>query len=179
MNPTSFGKLINKAGNGNYKISDSPEKLIRYITRTNGRPANDLISWGGIGILEYSGIDSIIEQIHLAQRLHTRKGSFGRYMDHEIFSFSSESETLITINKIELDSLARKMAYDFYKTDHCQLLYAIHSPSEEGKHLHVHFAINTINYATGNKRRENMRQTKEREERFQRIIANEIETGFI
>ncbi|MBD5507487.1 MAG: hypothetical protein HDR05_05440 [Lachnospiraceae bacterium] len=179
MTPTSFGKLINKAGNGNYKISDAPEKLIRYITRTNGRPANDLISWGGISILEYSGIDSIIEQIYLAQRLHTRKGSFGRYMDHEIFSFSSEGEALITANKLELDRLARKMAYDFFDTDHGQIVYAIHSPFKEGKHLHIHFALNTVKYDTGNKRRENRRQTAEREARFQRIIANEIETGFI
>lgn len=174
METTFSGKLFNKAGKGKYSTPDTPENIIRYITRTNKNSADDLIAWGGLGILEYKGMDSVIHQFRQVQKLHTRKGNFGRYMDHEIFSFSPEGEYLITANKIDIDSLARKMAYDFYDIDHCQVVYGVHAPFEAGKHLHIHFAINTVCYDTGNKRRENRRQTKEREGRFQKIIADEI-----
>lgn len=65
------------------------------------------------------------------------------------------------------------MAQDFYATDKCQVVYGIHKPSGKDTHLHIHFALNTVNFDTGNKRRENRRQTKKREERF-REITNDV-----
>ena len=171
MKTTSYGTLINKAGNGKYTNQDAPENLIRYITRTNGEPKNDLIAWGGLGILEYQSINSIIDQFSLVQQLHTRNGGFGRLIDHEIFSFTPECESLLDENNVDIDRLAREMAYTFYETDHCQVLYGVHSPSKEDAHLHVHFAINTVSFETGNKRRENISQTRERNTQLQNIIA--------
>ena len=171
MKTTSFGTLINKAGNGKYTNQDAPENLIRYITRTKGEPKHDFIAGGGLGILEDNSIDSIIGQFSLAQQLHTRKGDFGRFIDHEIFSFSPKGESLLDENNVDIDRLAREMAYTFYETDHCQVLYGVHSPSEKDAHLHIHFAINTVSFETGNKRRENIRQTRERNTQFQNMIA--------
>lgn len=174
METESFGKLLNNAGKNNYTDPDSLKNVIKYITGTNGKSKKDVVAWGGLGILEYKDIDSIIRLFAHVQQLHTRRGNFGRYIDHEYFSFSHEGASLVIANNLDIDRLARKMAYDFYNTDRCQVVYGVHSPTEEGKHLHIHFAINTVSYVTGNKRRENKTQTNEREERFQKIIADEI-----
>lgn len=167
--------LVNKAGKGDYLNADAPEKVIKYITRTNGKKSDkDLKAWGGLGISESLGINTIVDQFYYVQNKRTRKGDFGRYMDHEMYSFSTKHETAIENLKLDVDKIARKMAQDIYDTDHCQVVYAIHEPSETVTSLHIHFAINTVNFVNGNKRRENMRQTKEREERFREIIMAEI-----
>ena len=75
----------------------------------------------------------------------------------------------------DVDKIAREMAQDFYDKDRCQIVYGIHKPSEKDAHLHIHFALNTVNFDNGNKRRENRRQTKEREERFQEITRKAIQ----
>lgn len=162
-------QLINKAGKKRYLNPDATEKLIKYVTRTNGQSDADLIGWGGLGVSESLGIDGIIDQFKQVQASRTRKGNFGRYVDHEIYSFSPETETAINNLDINVDKLARKMAKDFYDTDKCQVIYGIHKPTGKDSHLHIHFALNTTNFDNGNKRRENKRQTKEREQRFQKI----------
>lgn len=177
MNTKSYGILINNAGNGRYATPASVDNLLRYITRTNRNPKDDLITWGGLGILENEGIDSIIKQFHIVQKLHTRKGLFGRYIDHEVFSFTPECECQLAAKNIDIDQLAREMAYCFYNEDHCQVLYGVHSPSKEKAHMHIHFAINTVICDTGNKRRESTSQTSERNKQFQNIIAAKLSNG--
>lgn len=174
MKTQSYGKLINKAGKGSYTKPESLDNVIRYITRTNRSPKDDLIAWGGLGILESENIDSIVAQFRLVQKLHTRRGRFGRYVDHEVFSLTPEGENLLAENNIDIDCLAREMARDFYDNDHCQILYGVHSPEEEGKHTHIHFAINTVGYTNGQKRRENKGQTNARNRRFQEIVASSL-----
>lgn len=170
----STGKFINKAGKGNYTNPDAVEKVIRYITRTNGKQQGDLAAWGGLGAAEFMGVESVIGQFHMVQKTYKRGGDFGRYIDHEVFSLSEEAEKAILDNHVNLDEMARKMARDIYENDHCQVVYGVHKPDRSESHLHIHFGINTVDYRTGKKRRENKRQTKEREERFQKIIEEEM-----
>lgn len=179
MNTHSYGILINVAGKGCYTTPDSIKGVLQYITRTNKNPKDGLIAWGGLGILESKGIDSVIEQFHIVQKLHTRKGPFGRYIDHEIFSFTPECENLLAANKVDLDQLAREMAYSFYDRDHCQVLYGVHLSSKENAHMHIHFAINTVSYDTGNKRHDNKKQTREENADLQEIIAAKLRDGTI
>ena len=170
-------EFFNKSGKGRYKNHDAPEKLIRYVTRTNGEDDSDLIAWGGLGVAEFLGIQKIINQFYYVQKIHTRKGKFGRYADQDVYSFSTEEENFINENKLDVDEIARKMAYDIYNNDNCQVVYGIHRPSEKDKHMHIHFAINTVNYTNGNKRRENKRQTAERSNRFQQIVEDEFKSA--
>ena len=58
MKTEPAGRFINKAGKGNYRNPDAPEKLIRYITRTNGRQQTDLLAWGGV--TEFAGVETVI-----------------------------------------------------------------------------------------------------------------------
>ncbi|MDE6943930.1 MAG: relaxase/mobilization nuclease domain-containing protein [Lachnospiraceae bacterium] len=173
MNDKTFGTLFNKDGCRKYFNSDAPEKLIRYITRTNGKDTQDLIAWGGAGVLEYS-VESVIDQFYFAQEAHTRRGNFGRYMSHELFSFTDEGEYDILKSGTDINLIARQMARDIFEQDHCQVIYGIHAPDRDESHLHIHFAINTVNYCTGHKRHENMSQTHNRSERFNKIISDII-----
>lgn len=114
MNGLKGGILINMAGKRRYLNPDAPDKLIRYVTRTNGKPSNDLVACGGIGVAEFTGTDGMIRQFHAAKGLHKRKGSFGRYVDHEVYSFSLDEERqerLIQEKGLDVDRIARKMAY--------------------------------------------------------------------
>lgn len=174
MKGESQGILVNMAGNGRYKNPEAPEKLLRYITRTNGQPKRDLVAWGGLGVAEFAGVEAVIKQFYRVQGERQRKGEFGRYMDHEVFSLSARAEEDILNANVELDRMARNMARDIYERDHCQVVYGVHRPDKGDGHMHIHFAINTVDWQTGRKRRENRRQTKEREARFQKIVEEEI-----
>lgn len=174
MKPSSTGILINKAGHNNYTEPSAPENLIRYILRENENPDNDLIAHGGAGVMEFLGTESIIQQFHAVQQTHTRKGNFGRRIDHEIYSLSREAEQLLQDYNVDIGTIAQDMADDIFENDHCQVIYGVHRPSGKDSYTHIHFAVNTVNYINGNKRRENKKQTREREARFQKIVADKI-----
>lgn len=174
MNDNPFGIYINFDGHGNYYNPDAPEKVIKYVTRTNGMSKRDLISWGGTGILECFGVESIINQFSYVQKSHTRRGDFGKYMSHEIFSLSPEGEDALLKNNINIDQIARQMARDIFEHDDCQVVYGVHHPDKDNPHKHIHLAINSVNYRTGGKRHENKAQTAERNERFNKIISDAI-----
>ena len=173
MNKGNGSGLVNKGGKRKYRNPDAQENVIKYIVR-HDRPDNDLVTWGGIGIVESSDIPSVVDQFLFVQHRYTRKGDFGRYVDHEVFSISRNDEQHIRDSHTDLDKLARKMAMDFYEKDHCQVVYGVHTPDEEEKCLHIHFGINTVRFDNTRKRRENKRQTKERSERFIQIMNDEI-----
>ena len=175
MKNSEYGLFLNKAGKEKYSNFQDMVNLIRYVTRTNGLSKDDLITWGGIGVAEFMGPDGMIRQFGDVQQMHKRKGEFGRYADHEVYSCSSVEERLIKEKKIDMDKVARKMAYDFYERDRCQVVYGAHTKHRGSDCIHIHFVINSVNFATGNKRRENMRQTQERQDRFRQILKEEIE----
>lgn len=173
MKNNEFGRLFNNAGNGKYTTPESLENVIRYVNRTGRKSDEDLVAWGGIGITEFHSTDTICRQFKKVQALYMRNGDFGRYIDHEYFSFTSDAEDLLSRYSIDIDKIARDMAYDFYLPDYYQVVYAVHKSEKEDSKLHIHFAVNTVGLE-GKKRRENMSQTKEREERFNKIVLNEI-----
>ena len=166
--------LVNNAHSGDYNMPSDIDGVIRYIVRQNKNPKDDLICWGGLGVTEFDDIETIIRQFKITQKMHTRKGNFGRHIDHEEYSFNHDTEQELYDSHVDIDALARGMAHDFYDLDCCQVLYAVHRPSEANKHLHIHFAINTVNFRNGNKRRETIRQNKERSERFKMMVQKAL-----
>ena len=56
------------------------------------------------------------------------------------------------------------------------MVYAVHGKEEEeGRlNLHIHFAVNTVDYRTGKKRRENKTDTQMRSDRMNRIVQENI-----
>ena len=65
---------------------------------------------------------------------------------------------------------------EYFSKGH-QVVFAIHYESQ--KHLHIHFAINSINYKTGKKWHTNIQQNKIRECTFQNIINSFIKQRII
>lgn len=165
--------LINKAGHSRYDKADSIENLIRYISRENGKSKSDLICCGAFGATDFTDIDTTIKQFECVQLLHTRKGNFGRHIDHEIYSFSTDEEKKIAQNNISVEKLAEEMALDFYK-DGFQVYYGVHKKDCTANNLHIHFAVNTVNFITGNKRREYKSATRSREQRLRRIVNDTL-----
>lgn len=45
MKSSEYGLFLNKAGKEKYSNFQDMVNLIRYVTRTNGKPNNDLITW--------------------------------------------------------------------------------------------------------------------------------------
>lgn len=176
-----LGKLINKAGGKRYLEENAIENVIRYNLRQrkNETCMDDLVLWGGFGVPEWKGAEGVIEAFKVVQKLHTRNGEFGRYIDHEIFGFTEDEAAAIKESNADMDSIAREMASDFYQ-DGTQIVYAVHEKEDkDGKiNLHVHFAINTVNYRTGKKRRENKTGTRERSIRMNKIMDNHIKEAF-
>lgn len=174
MKTTPMGFLKNNARHGRYHKQSDVKNVIKYGDRNSKKTKDDLIASGGVGVMEFLGSKNTASQFAAIQQLRTRKGDPGRYLDHEFFSFSQDGERLIRENNLDIDEIAREMAYDFYETDHCQVTYDVHCPPGEKGHLHIHFAVNTVNFVTGHKRRENMWQTRERELRFNKIVLDAI-----
>lgn len=173
----NFGRLINKAGKRRYFNEEVIENMIRYALREQKRKRKkgDLILWGAIGTPEWGGIQPIIESFKEVQKMHTRKGDFGRYIDHEIYAFTDEAVNAIDESNTDLEHMARQMADDFFQ-DGTQVVYAVHEKEakEGGLNLHIHFAVNTVNYRTGKKRRENKTDTQKRSDRMSRIVQENI-----
>ena len=111
MDEKNFGIYLNKDKRGAYCNPNAPEKLIKYVTRAGRERKQELVSWGGVGVLEYS-VESVIDQFYFAQKAHTRRGNFGRYMSHTLFAFSPEGEYAVDKNDMDVDEIARQMARD-------------------------------------------------------------------
>ena len=171
--PLEGGLLINKAGEGKYLNKDAINNVIKYIARENGKPKDDLICCSALGATDFTDTDTTIRQFECVQLLHKRKGNFGRYIDHEVYSFSEEEEYMILQNNLPVKEIAQKMAQDFY-SDGFQVYYGVHKKDDHEKHLHVHFAVNTVNFRTGKKRHENIGDTNRRRKRLNEIVSAEM-----
>lgn len=165
--------LINKAGKNKYCQKDSIGNLIRYIARENGLPKDDLVCCGAFGATDFTDIDDTIRQFECVQLLHKTNDGINRYIDHEIYLFSTEDENNLKKYNISFDSIARKMANEFFN-DGFQVYYGVHNKDTGTDNLHIHFAVNTVNFKTGKKRHENMIETKRNEQKFRDIVNKEI-----
>ena len=148
--------LINKSKSGRYQTPNCIDKLLRYIARENGTSKDDLICCGSIGATAFTDISYTIQQFKYVQTYYKRNGNFGRYMDHEIYSFPPEIE-------------------DILKNDGFQVYYGVHKKDSHSSNIHIHFAVNTVNFITQKKRHENYQATKEREERLNRIVNDSVQ----
>lgn len=167
------GHLINRAGKKRYSRRQDSENVIRYILRRrkNEERADELVAWGAFGIPEQGDMGAIMESYDLVQRAYSRKGKFGRRIDHEIYELSQDEVRSMERYGISKDKAAREMARNIYEEGY-QVVYAVHTKGDDSNRLHIHFAVNTVNYSTGRKRQENKKKTAERERAFQDIVES-------
>lgn len=151
---------------GTYTNNDAVSKLIHYITRTrwNEARAHELCSYGGMGVGCYLHPDQIIKQLLAVQQVYGISSRKGRRMYHEVFILNDEE----WINKnINMEMFALECCQIYFQNGH-QVVCAIHY-DDKGK-LHIHFAINTINYINGKKFHTSMKDVKLRGEIFNEIL---------
>ena len=135
---------------GKYENRDAVKYVIRYITRT--RPNEDrgmeLIAAGSLGTSETS--ERMIEDFLRVQKCLRSPGRIGKKINHEVF--------LLTVEEIEQLGYPGKVQYLYWASQECarffyekgfQVVFAIHTDMEKG--VHIHFAVNTVNYMNGKK----------------------------
>lgn len=135
----------------NFKNKDAAKNLIRYITRTrpNEDKLHELIAYGfNFGNSYKKPIEDIIREFEYVQKFYNATGSL---MCHYIIHISPQNYACINYNLSALCCYAQECCDYLFSLGH-QACYAIHS-SEKNK-LHIHIAINTINFTTGKKLRQ-------------------------
>ncbi len=161
---------------GKYINDDAVEKVIRYITRTrvNEDRAYELIAWGGMGIGTYQTPELAIEQFCRLQKIH-RIETRGSRMFHEVLRLADEEFSWLEYDYDRVYQVAVNCAQYYYAMGH-QVVFAIHQAKKDyqggNKGLHIHFAINTINFITGNKWHSNISENTARKNIFNNIMWN-------
>ena len=183
-----MGILTNHAGKGHYTNEDALRKLIRYIARSEGSSKagkEDVLCTGAYGAVDFLGEAFAIRQFEDIQHCYRRAGKISRYADHEIFSFSPNAGRKLKENPEILPALADKMAAVLSDGQY-QVFYGIHtetgtdtssSPDTQKcqpQNLHIHFAVNTVNFQTLNKRQETITATRDHERQLQELVRKNI-----
>lgn len=152
----------------NYTNKDAVEKVIRYITRTrkNETERNSLISVGSMGISYYMSSEIMIHQMEMVQNVYDIDKRGGRRIAHEVFLLSSEDLFLLGCNYALIYDMAFAMSSHYYQQGH-QVVFAIHKDKDR---VHIHFAINTINFINGLKWHDSKVIKDEREAIFNQVL---------
>ena len=102
---------------------------------------HNLCNLSGATGLPYGPLPDMVAAMHDEKREFGKTN--GRQVLHLVVSLDTEDSKLLTPQMLlELGYLfAREMTG-------CQTIFGVHNDTE---HLHLHYAINSVNYATGNK----------------------------
>lgn len=134
-----------------YKNLDAPEKLIRYITRTrpNENRADELLLWGtASGYSYHIPVEELIfEYSFILQKYRVTRSK----MCHYVIRLRPEHFQCMNNNLFTLGNYAVECCNYLMSLGH-QTCFAIHHSNDDG--LHIHFAINSVNYRTGKKLRQ-------------------------
>ena len=152
----NHGILICKMEEGKYRTKTAIPNLIRYVLRSEGSSKagkSDVLCSGAYGAIDFLGERLIIKQFNQVSSLNTRNAEIKRYIDHQIFEFSEITEQILQQNPQMQKEICSDMT-SILSDDQYQIVYALHTPDEDSKHLHVHFAVNTVSFTTALKRQE-------------------------
>lgn len=164
---------------GNYMNENAVENVIRYITRTrkNEDRADELITWGGMGVGCYASPELVIEQFRAVQKVYGKNTDGGRRIYHETLGFREEEFERMWRDYGLVYQIAVECAKRYYSVGH-QVVFAIHHAPKDGivgnKGVHIHFVVNTVNFMTGKKWHTNFRQSYAREQDFNRNIRDAV-----
>ena len=120
-----------------YKTLRSVKRLINYVLRVD-KTQDTLI--GAIYCNPYTAYDEFIMTKAMYDKLPTEVISKHNEVVHMVLGFKGQEAS---------PELAKKIADEFVKAEKFkgfQMVYAVHTDTDD---IHVHFAINTVNYETG------------------------------
>ncbi|MGL5436932.1 MAG: relaxase/mobilization nuclease domain-containing protein [Lachnospiraceae bacterium] len=156
---------------GNYTNQDAVDKVLHYISRTRDQDENqdEVLATGGAGVNYYSGTPTMINQFSYVQHVNRIEQRKGRRMYHEIFQISMEEFYILGGTGQSIDCLASALCQYYFAKGH-QVVFAVHA-GRQGD-IHIHFAVNTINFINGKKWHDSKLNLKERESYFNSVIAS-------
>jgi hypothetical protein len=146
---------------------NATENLIRYITRTrlNEDRRHELLSCG-YNYASNKTVEEVIREFEFVQNWHKSKDCM---MIHYVLRFPPDVKKAFKNNLIALDCFAQECCRYLFSIGH-QTCYAIHLQDVDD--LHVHLAINAVNYKTGNKLRQYYREISKTVEKPLKEICN-------
>lgn len=163
---------------GNYTNLDAIENVIRYITRTrkNETRGDELITWGGMGVGSYASPELVIEQFHFVQMAYGINKN-GRMLYHETFNITDEEFDKLDNDYNRVKQIALECAKIYYSNGY-QVAFAVHDARKKeeiniekiNKGVHIHFAVNAVNFTTGRKWHTSMKENFNRERSFNGIL---------
>ena len=143
--------LMINIGKNNFKNPDSASNLIRYITRTrpNETRQDELLAYGfNYGNAYVKPLEELIHEIEAVHRIYN---STDCLMCHYTMLISDKDFYFMENDLSRLCHFASDACDYLFQLGH-QACYAIHYSKNEK--LHIHFAINSVNYLTGCKLRQ-------------------------
>lgn len=167
-----MGSLI-VMNRGTYSNENVVENVIRYITRTRKKEdrQHELYGYGGVGVTNCISPEIMIAQIKYIQKIHGIDVRGGRRMYHETFSLCDKEFESLHYDFSIVNLFAMECCQEYFLRGH-QAIYAVHF--EPDKKLHIHFAVNTINFIDGKKWRSYMRDRSARDNKFNDILRRYI-----
>ena len=142
-----------KMNYGGYYNTDAVENVIRYITRTraNEMKEEELICWGSYNTLIYNeaGIpdpEVAINQFLGVQMFYDIKKRKGKRMYHETLNLLPDEYFFLLGDQYRFPCLLYECC-KYYDNMGFQVVYALHLSKSKG--VHIHFAINAVNYKSG------------------------------
>lgn len=154
---------------GKYNNKDAVENVLRYIMRIRKYEdrANELLAYGGTGVPLYSTPELMIQQFLYVQKLFRIDSRNGRRMHHEVLNLRDEEYEKLGSSIQNLYQYALNCCMVYFEQGH-QVVFAIHW--ERCKRLHIHFAVNAINFITGKKWHTSMNEVADRERIFRHLL---------
>jgi len=152
-----------------YTNMDAVEKLIRYVTRTreDETRAESLITYGSAGASYFNTVEDIIQQFQYIQEVYGIKRRGGRRMYHEVFNLLDYEAEWVNYAPELFWHLGMDCCRIYFDMGF-QTVFAVHW--EEGKHYHIHFAVNSISFMDGRKWHTSLADIKHREFIFNCIL---------
>lgn len=130
---------------GYFTNADAVKFLISYITRS--RPdenrADELLFWGALGADECNVAQTIAQFEYVQNNIRT---STCRKMYHFVYAPDDDELRLLCHNISLIHKITIAQAQVFYNWGH-QVAYAVHM--NEACRLHIHYAVNAVNFMTG------------------------------
>ena len=161
-----MGTYIIKIENDHYERDRDMCNLIAYIAGKGKNAGKEkAVSVRGRGISNH--YKKAPEQMIKVQKLYGKDQKRRCY--HMVVSFGAEMDDR---NSVIL--AADVIASMIFEEMHYQVFYGIHTSTD---HLHIHFAINAVNYKAGKKWHQNHAETEEFKKQIRNRIRNVLDRG--
>lgn len=135
---------------GGHRNSDAIERLTHYMS-----PLSDIAYAGGRGVIAQNPY-SLIESFEFTKKMYEKNEEGRKHISH--FVIGTKNEGLITEELLEIANVASEYFYN----RGFQNYFVIHRGSgNDPKYLHIHLAVNTVNFRDGKRLYETYSNTSE------------------